>query len=367
MISAGASVEDAPAALEASAKAAVAGVTDTKTAITAGMAVINAYGMSLNDLGRVYDTFFQTVKIGVTTFPELSQSIGNVLPTARAVGVGFNEVSAALAQLTNGGIKTPEAVTALNSALRSLAMPTAKAKSKLRELGIQWNGLMGTLEQISKLHLSASTLSEIIPDTEGIKGVMSLTQNFNGLVDTLRQIEKAASSTESAYKKMENTLENQIKLFKNSLDAISGSLMASFAPVVIMVAGAVKTMLDSFNELPAAVKGITVVLGVAAISSTVFGSSISKLTIYMKGLSLSTISATTAIKSLNGAFAAAAVATTSWELGTAISKLKIEGTTVGDYWQSMFTEMSLHRKQESGSSLITERYYDRNMKDSLIG
>jgi len=59
IVSAGVEVGKSARVLELSAKAAVAGVTNTKTAAKTGLAVINAYGKSIDDLGEVYDILFK--------------------------------------------------------------------------------------------------------------------------------------------------------------------------------------------------------------------------------------------------------------------------------------------------------------------
>ena len=150
IISAGVALSDSTGVLGQAAKAAVAGVTDTKTAVNAGLSVINAYGQGVDQLDETYDILFQTVKSGVTTFPALAQSIGDVLPTARAAGVDFKSVGAAIATMTKAGIKTPRAITALKGALAALSAPTDEAKKAMAALGITWNGLDGTIKQFAE-------------------------------------------------------------------------------------------------------------------------------------------------------------------------------------------------------------------------
>jgi len=91
IVSAGVEVGKSAKVLELSAKAAVAGVTNTKTAAKTGLAVINAYGKSIEDLDEVYDILFKTIKEGVLTFDTISGAIGNVLPSAVAAKVEFKD------------------------------------------------------------------------------------------------------------------------------------------------------------------------------------------------------------------------------------------------------------------------------------
>lgn len=225
ILSAGVALTDSTAALELAGKAAVAGVTDTKTAAQVGLGVINAYGLGIDELGEVYDVLFQTVKNGVTTFPELAQNLGGTLPTAKAAGVDYREVAAAVAEMTKAGIKTPEATTALRGAINALAAPTAEAKKQFAALGITWDGLLPTLEQIAKKNLSIDQMRLLIPDVQARTGVLALTQNMDALRQTLGGMEQAGGSMEQAYSIMKDTPANQIKLLQNALAALVRELM----------------------------------------------------------------------------------------------------------------------------------------------
>jgi len=301
LISAGASVKESSKALELAAKAAVAGVTDTKTAIQAGMSVINAYGLSLEQLSEIYDILFATVKTGVTTFPELAHHIGNVLPTARAAGVGFREVAAAIATMTKAGIRTPQAVTALTGAIRALAMPTEETKKRLAELGIEWRGLMGTLKQIKDLGLSAYELRKIIPDEEAIKAVLSLTQNFEVLQNILGELKDSAGATKEAYDKMKDTPVNQIKMLANQFQALVITMGGFFAPMLRAVITPLKVLFQILYSLPAPIKFLGAMLMVGYGALIMWQNALRPLIIYLQGLSIAAAEASFAVRALNWA------------------------------------------------------------------
>ena len=219
ILSAGVALKDSTKVLEISAKAAIAGVTDTKTAVNAGVGVMNAYGQGVDELSGIYDTLFQTVKLGVIRFEELSQNIGKVLPIARQAGVDFQTVAGAIASLTKSGIKADIATVALRGAITALSTPTAEARQKMNELGISWNGLEGTLKQIADKNLGPEVMRQIIPDVRARTAVSSLTQNFDQLHETLDRMTDSAGSMEEASQKMLDTVGNQFTLLKNRIAA----------------------------------------------------------------------------------------------------------------------------------------------------
>jgi TP901 family phage tail tape measure protein len=260
IISAGVALEKSVSVLELSAKAAVAGVTDTKTAANAGIAVINAYGKSIDELDDIYDILFQTVKYGVTTFPQLAQSIGEVLPTARAAEVGIKEVGASIAALTKAGIRTPQAMTALKGAINALVAPAPEAKKQFEELGITWQGLIPTLDKIRKKSLSLDQLRLLIPDVEARTGVLALTQNFDSLVELLGEMDNAGGATQAAYEKMADTPENQMKLFKNEINDLMLSAGELVSVGLLPLAKAVRVVINSLKEADPVTKGIVLSL-----------------------------------------------------------------------------------------------------------
>lgn len=265
ILSAGVALEKSVGVLEKSAKAAVAGVTDTKTAANVGIAVINAYGKSIDDLDSVYDTLFQTVKLGVTTFPDLAQNIGNVLPTARAAEVGIKEVAASIAALTKAGIRTPQAMTSLKGAINALVAPTPEAKKHFDALGITWKGLIPTLDALRQKSLSIEQMRLLIPDVEARTGVLALTQNFDTLIKILGEMENAGGATQEAYNKMKDTPENQMKLFGNVINDITISAGEMVSKGLLPLAKTVRVVIDSLRDADPVTRGfILTLLGAGA-------------------------------------------------------------------------------------------------------
>lgn len=205
LLGSGVAAADTMKVLEQSTKAAVAGMSETKTAASVGVSIINAYGENMGNLGLRYDQLFLAIQNGVVTFDQLSASLGQVLPGAAAAGVSFAEVSAAIAAMTVQGVDAPIAITALRSAINQLAAPSVEARKAMKALGIEWNGFTGTLEQISKKKISFENLRLIIPDTEGRTAIQALTQDFAKFSAQVEAMEHAGGTTETAYNKMKDT------------------------------------------------------------------------------------------------------------------------------------------------------------------
>ncbi|MFI8383359.1 phage tail tape measure protein [Pseudomonas sp. NPDC079086] len=255
ILSSGVNPENSITTLALATKAAVAGVTDTATAVRGGLAVVNAYGEGIDNLGMRYDQLFLAVRDGVTTFPELANYIGDVLPTAKAAQVEFGEVAAAIALMTKAGIRTPQAATALKGAINALAAPGNAAKNAMAELGIEWRGLTATLEDIASRNLGLVALSEILPDVEARTAVLALTQNMAGLKGQVVAMGDASGALDAAYAKMANTPQAELDKFNATWDEMRlqiGEAATAFLPLV----DGAREAITIFNGLPGPVKNL---------------------------------------------------------------------------------------------------------------
>jgi len=84
-------------------EAAVAGVTDLKNSVQAGIGTMNAFGKSVDDLEHIYDVHFMTVKMGILTYEQLNQVMGRVSATASLAGQAMETANAALVAISRGG------------------------------------------------------------------------------------------------------------------------------------------------------------------------------------------------------------------------------------------------------------------------
>ena len=140
-ISAGVPAAEAVEFLRQAAIGAKGGVADLTQSVDIGTNMLNAYGMESKNLGTVMDSVFVAVKLGKTTFGELSEAIGRVAPIAASAGVQVDELNGAIAALTIQGINTNEAVTGVRSALTNILKPTSDATKMAESLSQETRGV----------------------------------------------------------------------------------------------------------------------------------------------------------------------------------------------------------------------------------
>lgn len=227
--------------LHASASAASAGLTDTATSARAITAVLNSYGQSGADAATVSDILFQTVNVGVVSFEELAQSIGNFVPMAAAMGINLEQATGALATMTLAGLPAAEAATSLQRVMQSFIKPSEAMGATLARLHITLDdlknpafGLSGAMQAIAEdTGGSTVALQALFPDVRGLRGALALVNNegktYSRVMGTYAQATEGAGATSRALAEQMKSVSAQWQVFKNRLAAAStGALLKLF-------------------------------------------------------------------------------------------------------------------------------------------
>lgn len=205
--------------LEEANKAAIAGVTDLFTAVDGLTSALNAYKDENLTAVQAADAMFSAVKLGKTTFGELSGTMGQVLTLAQSAGITFNEVMAAATQLTLRGLSTAEAFTQLKGVIRTFLKPSAEAVDTMDELGltldaneIRSKGFAQVMKEISDaVGGNEKKLALLFGRIQGLTGAMALSSKgakaFAGYVN---EIGEGAGATNTALGKMDKTVGIQL-------------------------------------------------------------------------------------------------------------------------------------------------------------
>ncbi len=226
-ISAGVEPAKALAFIEQNAKLAIGGVSDLSTAVDLTTTVINAFGLSLEDTGRVSDVLFTGVRLGKTTIDELGASISQVAPIAGAMGVSIEEVTAGLALMTSQGIKTAEASTGMRQVLAELGKEGQQAAQTFEDIAGQSfpdfiKGGGTVVNAIAMLQKAADdnnlSMIDMFSSIEAGKAATALavngTKDFQlALMETLN----AAGATDKAFEKMNATFGRQVAILKSKV------------------------------------------------------------------------------------------------------------------------------------------------------
>ena len=241
-VSAGVAYGDSLAFLAEAEKLAVAGKADLNSTSIALISTLNAYGESTAKAGQYSDIFFQTVKLGQTTLPELAAGLAQVTGIASAAEIPFEDLSAAIAALTAYGLPTSQAITGIKAAISNIIAPTSEATDAAKLLGLQFDsgalkskGFAGVLDEVYKAtNGNVGEMTKFFSSVEGLNVALSLGKDGAGkFAGAIEGMAASAGATAAAFKAMEQNFSIAVQQMKNSVDllliSIGGPLQDEFA------------------------------------------------------------------------------------------------------------------------------------------
>jgi TP901 family phage tail tape measure protein len=267
--SAGLRGSDAMDTLEASLKGAAVGLGDVQTIADLATSAMNAYGPSNLSASNATDILANAVREGKLESSELAGAMGQVLPIAAAMGVGFDEVGAGMAAMSRTGTNAAQASTQLRSIMTSILKPTVKAEKALKDMGlsseglrkqIREEGLLSTLQTLSEnFDGNDAAAAAVFGNVRALSGVMDLmgenadttAQIFGNLTESTGILDEAmgVAADTTGFK-----LQKAFATMKNSLIEFGDII----APFVEQVAGRITELGEAFNNLSPQTKQLIV-------------------------------------------------------------------------------------------------------------
>lgn len=235
-------VREAQEILDTAAKLSTAGFTDYTNAMNGLVAVMNGYKMKATESGRVADILMTIQNRGITTVGELQGALGRVIPTASALGVKFEDLSAAMATITSNKIDTNNAVTYLNQALTELGKSGTQANKTFKEIaGTDFISFINSghslIDALSLLENQANktgkNMLDLFSSSEAAKAVLNLTgENAKKFKDNLEAMGKTAGTTDKAMKGLEQGSEMAFKKLKEEVNRSVRAIGEALIPQV---------------------------------------------------------------------------------------------------------------------------------------
>lgn len=263
--------------VEVASKAAKGGFSDTTTAVDGLTTILNAYGMKGKEaIESVSDQMLTAQNVGKTTFGEMAQSIGKVIPITASLDVSTQELFASIATLTKNGIQTSQAITGLKAAYSNILKPSKQASELALELGLKFNsahlksvGWAEFLDEIrEKTGGNADQMATLFGSVEALNSMTVLattgTKDFSIALDAMAN---SAGSTEKAFKQMDQGTKDSLKDTINMMKNLGIEIGQILSPYVNALIEKVKVWIEQFKSLDQNSKKVIVKIGliVAAI------------------------------------------------------------------------------------------------------
>lgn len=258
-ISAGQKTEEAVNFVTNSTKMAKAGFAESGQALDLLTTIMNSYEMKASDVTKISDILIQTQNKGKTTVGDLSSSMGKIIPTAKSMGVGLEQVATGYAIMTAKGVATAETTTYMNSMFNEMGKNgTTASKALMAMSGKTFPELiasgMSVGDVLSQMSTYASknhkSLSDMFGSAEAGKAALILSANAGQVFNTsLKDMEKSAGATDAAFAKVNDTTGNKLKKSINELKNDGIKMGDTLAPVILSISDIIKNITSRISSL----------------------------------------------------------------------------------------------------------------------
>lgn len=246
---------------------AAAGSLDLGTAADITTNILSAFGLEVENLGRVNDVLVKTFTSSNTTLLEIGESFKYVGPIAKGVGSNFEDLLAAIGNLGDAGIKGSLAGTALKGAIGALFNPTRDEARLMAELskriggtGLQikdtegnFVGFVSIIQQLEKAGFRGEEALRLF----GLRAGPGIAALLNIGSESLKKLDEGLKDTNDdasrIAKEMEAGLGGAMRAFKSALEAVRIEATSYFGPALIGIFTDIKglfiDMKDKAKEL----------------------------------------------------------------------------------------------------------------------
>ena len=278
-ISAGTAAEESVEAASQANQLAVAGFTDTSSALSVLETAMNSYGEAAGGMEHVSDSLITVQNLGVTTVAQLAAQMGKAISTASAYNVSLENLESGYISVTKAGISTAEGTTYLSSMLNELGNSGSEISKLLKEeTGNTFGELMNEGKSLADVlgivydacDNNAEAMMNMWGSAEAGKAANAIIgqglDKFNENLTTLREgagttaeaYAIMAGTTAYAHNKMDNAMKNTSVQIGEVLNPTLTKLYAGMEEIYTGIGNIVK-------EHPVIVKAIAAAtIGVAA-------------------------------------------------------------------------------------------------------
>lgn len=251
--SAGYSATDALVIMKQAAFAASAGMTTSAVAADVIMSTLGAYSMGVEHAEEVTNSLFQIVNISKYTFPELASAMDSVTPSAAALGIGVNEIGAALAVFAKHGVDAQTATVQMNAILTAMLKPTDAMKEALADLGyetgqqmLQANGFVGTMKiWAAVVDDDAGKAAALFGDVRALRGEMNLVNDdgvlLTQMLEKMGEAQDGDGAMAKALVEQMKSVAFQMDVFRKNLQILASLGFGMIAPYLNKVLLGVNT------------------------------------------------------------------------------------------------------------------------------
>lgn len=208
-------------------KLAITTVSSVGDSVDALSSIMNAYQLDVAETARVSDVLFKGVELGRFRLEDIADIIGRVTGITAQMGISFEEVTAAIAAMTQTGVRADTAITQLRAIVTKLLKPTEAMKQLYKDWGVKdgpaaiaaFGGLAGVLDKLrQETGGSVPEMTELFNEVRGLAGAMGLgVGEGQRFADVLKDVKESAGASAKAFEGFQSSQVQQLVIETNKL------------------------------------------------------------------------------------------------------------------------------------------------------
>ena len=212
---------------------------------------LKGYNLQQLESQRISNILFKTIDLGRVRVEQIADTFGNTTPMAKALGISFEELNAALQTLTVKGVRPDTALTSINNIILTLLKPSESFKDLLKEWGvnsgeaaIQSFGFVGVLEKL-EAELQSGGLERIADIAKNMRAIRAEAGLLAGgtfddfsknLQETTEDVDALNKASAIMAENVGVKVDKAFKQYKNTMTSILGQ-------------GAIKLLAQAYDDL----------------------------------------------------------------------------------------------------------------------
>ena len=263
---------------------AAAGQMDVSQAADIAVKTMAGMGIAANRVGYAMDVLTKAMTTANTDLVQLGEAMKYVGPVAKAAGIGFEEIVAAVQLLSNAGIQGEMAGSTLRGMLLALTSPSEEARKQLDKLGVSVTDAAGNVRPLAAVIADMQrglagmgsgarldALGQIFQARQAAGAAELLTQGSEQLRRFTESLRRAGGTASKIAGTQLNTLAGSATILKSAVEGLGIAIAEALGPPLRVVIDRMAAITGIVADWVKENRGLVATLGAMLTASAAIG------------------------------------------------------------------------------------------------
>ncbi|MFJ7753057.1 phage tail tape measure protein [Peribacillus muralis] len=224
--------------------------------------IMSGFGIKAEDSAHSVDVLVQAMNDANTDLPDMAEAMKYVAPVASSLKIGLEDTAAAIALMSNYGIKGSQAGTTLRTSLLALANPVGQGKKMMKDLGLSVKDSSGEMLSLPKMIDAISeslqgkseadrvSAAAALVGTEASSGFLALLNEGGDTIENFsRKLEGSDGAAAAFAATMKDTLVGAWDNLTSSIEGVGIEVGQAFMPEVKKAVDIVQSLVEVISDV----------------------------------------------------------------------------------------------------------------------